>query len=110
MVEPNEEQDSAGNVDERIDAVDPMHHGRISQKPLLNSRLPENMKALLEMDELQCMVSCNMDGAFHQRHSRKCPTELINPVDERPVPHFHEEREAAKVKAQESFGEDCCVG
>lgn len=62
--EDGEEQDAAGNVDEGVDAVGPVHECRVRHEPLLDGTLDKDAQTLLEVDELQRVPSCNVDGSL----------------------------------------------
>jgi hypothetical protein len=50
VVEPDEEEDGSGNVDEGVGSVDPVHQSRVAKEVLLDRRLPEDVEAFFEVD------------------------------------------------------------
>ena len=60
--EHDEEEDCAGNVDEGVDPVDGSHERWVLQEVLLDVPLDEHVQPLLEMDDLQRMLSGSVDG------------------------------------------------
>lgn len=89
--QPDQEQDRARNMDEAVDAIDPVHRGRILQKELLDGRLPEDTHLLFKPNQLQRMSTSGMNGALNKSHGCEGSSKLIHPVDECPVPDFNQE-------------------
>lgn len=81
-------------MDKAVNAIDPMHQSWILQEEPLYSRFPEHAKCLFEMDELQGMLTSCMHCALNERYGRQCPTELVYPVDQSPIPDLHKEGES----------------
>jgi hypothetical protein len=50
VVEPDEEEDGSGYVDEGVGPVDPVHQSRVVKEVLLDRWLPEDVEAFLEVD------------------------------------------------------------
>lgn len=77
-VEPNEEQDRSGDVDERVDAIDPCHEDGILQEEALDSGLVENAQRLFGVDDLQGMPAGDVDGAFDECKSCESASHLVD--------------------------------
>lgn len=78
VVQEDEEENGSRDVDERVDAVDPVDESGTFEEPFLNGQLPEDMQALLEVDELESMFASDVDGAFDESQSRESPAELVD--------------------------------
>lgn len=52
VIEADQERDRAGDMDERINAVEPAHDRRMSQKNALYLRLPEDSESLFKLNQL----------------------------------------------------------
>jgi hypothetical protein len=52
IVEHHEEHNRTGDVDEGVDAVDPVENSWSCEEPFLEINLPEDMKTLFEVDNL----------------------------------------------------------
>lgn len=61
VVQDHEEEDGAGDVDERVDAVGPLHQRRVLEEPLLDGDLEEEPEGLLEVDDLQRVLAGDVD-------------------------------------------------
>lgn len=73
--EDGKEEDTAWDVDEGVCSVGPVNQGRVRNEPLLDGTLEKDVEALLEVDELQGVASCNVDGALvdeNDRAERSC--------------------------------------
>lgn len=110
VVQGDEEEDGAGNVDEGVDAVDPAEHGGTLEEPLLEGQLPEDAEALLEVDDLEGMLAGDINGTLHEGDGSEGAAELVDPVDEGPVPGLDEEGELLEDAAQDTILEDEGVG
>lgn len=75
--QPDEEQDCAWDVDERVDAVRPVHEEGMLQEPMLNVELKEDVEPLLQMDESQSMLASHIDRLIYKSKSCKSTSELI---------------------------------
>lgn len=77
VIKTDEECDSARNVNERVDPIDPGHHQRMSHEISLDPDLPEDAQLLLHPNYLECVSSGHIDGAFLEGDGGECTTELI---------------------------------
>jgi hypothetical protein len=50
--EHDEEEDGAGDMDEGVDAVNPVEDVGMGEEPLLDRKLPKDVQVLLKVDEL----------------------------------------------------------
>ena len=50
VVEPDEEENGAGDVNEGVGAIDPVHQCRVLYEVLLNRRFPEDVQPLFEVN------------------------------------------------------------
>lgn len=75
--QPYEEENGSRNVDERIYAVGPVQDEWVLQEPMLDGKLPEDMKPLLEMDDLKSMSASDINSAFNEGHSREGAAQLV---------------------------------
>lgn len=66
IVDHDEEEDGAGDVDKGVDAVDPVEDRRVGEEPFLDRELPEDVQALLDVDELEGVFAGDVDGAFDE--------------------------------------------
>lgn len=78
IIQPGEEEDGAGDVDEGVYAVDLRHQPGVREEEALDGEFPENVQALLELDELQRMVACDVDGALNEGKRSECAAELVD--------------------------------
>lgn len=110
VVEGNQEEDGSGDVDERVDAVDPVEQGRVVEEPLLDRELPEDVQALLEVDDLQSMLASDVDGALDESEGGEGASDLVDPVEKSPVPSLSKEGELLQDAAQQAVLEDESIG
>jgi hypothetical protein len=75
--EPDEEENSAGNVDEGINSVGPMHQKWVFEEPALYVELMEDVEVLFEMNDLECVSASYIDCAFDHCDSAERATELV---------------------------------
>jgi hypothetical protein len=78
VVQEDEKENSSRNMNERVDAVDPVEESGTLEEPLLERQLPEDMQTLLEVNELKSMFASHMNGAFYESQSREGPAELVD--------------------------------
>ena len=78
VVEPDQEENGARNVDKRVDAVDPCQGGRVLEEKVLDGQLVKDVELLLEVDKLQGMLAGHVNGAFDQSDGSKGTTELVD--------------------------------
>jgi hypothetical protein len=64
-------------VDEGVDAVDPVQQLGAGEEPALEGQLPEDVQALLEVDELQGVAAGDVDGALDEREGREGAADLV---------------------------------
>jgi hypothetical protein len=64
-------------MDEGIEPIYPRHQVMVPHEEVLNMYLPENMQALLDFNQLECMLPGNVDSSFLKCNSRKSSTKLI---------------------------------
>jgi hypothetical protein len=76
--EEYEEEYRSGYVDERVDAVGPIHEEGMLEEPVLYGKLPEDVETLLEVDDLEGMLAGDVDGGVDQSDGSKGTTELIH--------------------------------
>ena len=76
--EENEEQDRAGDVDEAVDSVCPVEEQGVLYEPPLNVEFVEDVKALLQVDDLKSMSAGDIDSAFHHCDSTEGTAQLID--------------------------------
>lgn len=76
--EPDEEEDCAGDVDEGVDAVCPVHEKGVLEEPALDVEFEEDVQALLEGDDLQGVAAGDGHGAFDHSHGAEGATELVD--------------------------------
>lgn len=50
VVEPDEEEDCGGDVDEGVYAIGPVHKERVGEEPVLDGEFVEEVESLLEAD------------------------------------------------------------
>lgn len=108
--EHDQEKDSAGDMDEGVDAVNPMKDVGMGEEPLLDRQLPEDVQSLLEVDELKSMATGDIDSALDEGQCSDGTADLIDPVNLEPVPRLNEERKLLEDTAQEAVLEDERVG
>ena len=65
-------------MDEGVSPVDPVQESWMLQKPLLERHLPEDVEALLQVDDLEGVFSSNIDCAFDECQSRERSSKLIH--------------------------------
>lgn len=75
--QPHEEEDSAGDVDERVDAVRPVHQEGMLEEPPLYIKLVEQVEPLLKVNELEGMSSSDVDGTLDHGHGAESTAELV---------------------------------
>lgn len=63
---------------ERVGAIYPHHQSGILKKEILDTNFPEDVKALFEADELQCMFAGHMDGSFDECNCCESAAKLID--------------------------------
>lgn len=78
VVQPAEEEDGSRDVDERVDAVDPVHHGLVPHEGLLDLGLPEDLQPLLPLDHLERVVAGDIDGARAEGERRDGTADLVD--------------------------------
>ena len=78
VVQDDEEEDRARDVDKGIRAVRPPHEGRVLEEPLLHGRFDEDAEALLDMDDLEGVLSRGVDRRCLQRHGGEGASELVD--------------------------------
>jgi len=78
MVQDDEEQNGARNVDEGVDAIGPAHESWALEEPLLNGRLNENAKTLFGVDDLQGMLACGVNGRSFQGQGGEGAAKLVH--------------------------------
>jgi hypothetical protein len=76
--EEDEEKNRSGDVDEGVYAVGPVHEEWVLEEPVLHGKLPEDVEALLEVDDLKGMLAGDVDGGVDQSHCGKGTTELVD--------------------------------
>ena len=76
-VEPDEEENGPGDVDEGVDAVCPVHEEGVAKEPCLDGEFVEDVQALLEVDELEGVAACDVHGAFDHCYGAKGAAELV---------------------------------
>lgn len=93
-VEENDEKgNGARDVDERIQTVDPVQDGGMSEEPLLKTNFEKDVQALLEVNNLESMLTGDIDSALDEGQCSEGAPDLVDPVEEKPVPNLDEERE-----------------
>lgn len=75
--EPDEEEDSARDVYEGINAVRPVHQERMLQEPVLYVKFEEDVESLLERNDLEGVPARDVDGAFDHGDGGKGTAELV---------------------------------
>lgn len=53
-------------MDKGVDAVEPVQDRRVGEEPFLDGEFPEDVQALLDVDELECVLAGDVDGAFDE--------------------------------------------
>lgn len=61
-------------MDKGIYTVDPVQQNWVFQKPLLKGHFPKDTESLLQMNQLESMLSSDVDGALHNGNSGKSST------------------------------------
>lgn len=79
--EEDEEEDGAGNMDEGIGAVSPSHQEGVGEEPFLDIDFDKNAEALLEMDDLQRMLTGCVDSRGLKGDSSKGTPQLVHLAD-----------------------------
>ena len=77
-VQVHEEEDRSGDMDEAVEPVDVLHEGRVAEEEGLDLGLPEDVKTLLDGDELQGMLTCDVDGVLLQCDRGDRAAELVD--------------------------------
>ena len=76
--QPYEEQDGAGDVDEGVYAVCPVHEEGVAQEPCLDLQLVEYVEVLFEVDQLEGVAAGNCYCAFDHCHCGEGSAELVD--------------------------------
>jgi hypothetical protein len=76
---------------------------RSSEEPFLKVYLPEDVKLLFEMDDLESMSTGDIDSALIESQRSDSTTDLVHEVDEKPVPTLDQEWQLLEKTAQESI-------
>jgi len=78
IVEPDEEKDATGYVNERVDAVDPHHEEGVREEVLLDGDFIEEVQSLLDADDLESMLAGDVNGTLDECDCSKSTTELVD--------------------------------
>jgi len=78
VVEPDEEKDATGYVDERVDAVAPHHEERVRKEVLLDGDFVEEVQSLLDADNLESVLAGDVDGALDECDCSEGTTDLVD--------------------------------
>ena len=65
-------------MDKAVQPIDARHQARKGHEELLDRNFPEDVQALLELDQLEGMSASDVDSAFDESHGRECAAELID--------------------------------
>jgi hypothetical protein len=76
--EPYKENDGTGNVDEGVYTVGPAHEEGVVEEPALKGGLVEEVQTLLEVDKLESVPACDVDGAFDHCYGAEGAAELVD--------------------------------
>lgn len=77
IVQSNQEENGAGDVNKGVDPVDPMHQYRVLHEPLLDGNFPKHVKPLFKMDDLESVAAGYMDCIFNKSNGGKGSTKLV---------------------------------
>ncbi len=78
VVQHDEVQDGAGDVDERVRLVGPAHQGRVGEEPALHGRLDEEAQPLLGVDHLHRVLARRLDCRGLQGDGCEGASELVD--------------------------------
>ncbi len=78
VIQPDQECDGAGDVDERVQPVDVHHQPWIGHEEFLNRDLPEEVQAFLPFNDFKRMSARNVDCTLNEGDGRECSTELVD--------------------------------
>lgn len=77
VVQPGDEHNRPGNVDEAVYAVDDPQGGRPLKEPALHIQLDEQSELLLEVDNGEPVRARDVNGVLLQRHRGERASKLI---------------------------------
>lgn len=110
IVHDDQEEDRAGDVDERVGSVGPVHEVWSLEEPSLNRKLDKEMKALLEVDQLQGVSASDVDSGVVEEQGGESTAKLVDPVYERPIPSLDQKWVTTQDAAEKAVFEDLSVG
>lgn len=77
IVEPDEEGDGSGDMNEGIDPVNPHHDRGMAQKKALNVQLPEDAQTLLDVNHTEGMSARDVHSIIFEGECSESTTKLI---------------------------------
>jgi hypothetical protein len=93
-----------------VDPIYPVHHTWVLQKVLLNIEFPEYVKVLLKANDLQRMLTGNVNGAIVEPLGQEASANLVHRIYQGPINDLQDKWEPQQNSAEEFVLKDSGVG